>query len=98
MLAIWLITAYDSDFACTGKHPWHAAYGVTASGRRVRAGVTVACDRALLGRRILIEGIGVRRCDDTGRLVVGHHVDVYVSGHAEAKMLGRRWRRVVVLP
>lgn len=94
----WLITFYCACLICTGKHPGESGYGITASGRAVHEMVTVACTPALLGRRILIEGIGVRRCDDTGRLVVGHHVDVYVSGHAEAKRLGRRWRRVVVLP
>lgn len=99
LLAVtWLVTFYDADAACTGKRPGHPAYGITRSGRMVQEGVTAACDRKLLGRTVWIEGLGPRRCDDTGRLVRGRHVDVYVRSHGEALRLGRQKRMVAVLP
>lgn len=97
LLLAWLVTFYDADKACTGKSPGHPAYGITRSGYRVREGVTVACDKSLLGKHVWIEGLGLRMCDDTGRLVRGKHVDVYVRSHAEAVKLGRQKRRVEVL-
>lgn len=94
----WLITFFCACWICCGKHPGDPAYGITASGRRAYQGLTVACDRALLGRTVWIEGLGDRRCDDTGRLVTGRHIDVYVIRHEDAVRLGRQRRRVGVLP
>lgn len=96
-LAVWVITFYCSDFICTGKNPSHRAYGITASGHRAYQGLTVACDRALLGKTVWIEGLGDRRCDDTGRLVTGRHIDVYVVHHEDAVRQGRQKRRVGVI-
>lgn len=98
MLHTWLITFYCACLLCCGKAPHDRAYGITASGRRAYQGLTVACDRKLLGRTVWIEGLGDRRCDDTGRLVTGRHIDVYVVRHDDAVRLGRQKRRVGVLP
>lgn len=94
----WLITFYCVCLLCCGKTPRHPAYGITRSGNRVEVGVTVACDERLLGRAVWIEGMGVRFCDDTGRLVRGRHIDVYVKSHAEGVRRGRQKRVVRVLP
>lgn len=98
MTPAWLITFYCLCLICTGKSPHRHGYGITRSGRYAEVDVTVACDRSLLGRMVWIEGVGVRVCDDTGRLVVGQHIDVYVKTHAEAVALGRKLRQVEVLP
>lgn len=94
----WLLTFYCACILCTGKTPHQHGYGITASGHRAYQGLTVACDRKLLRREVWIEGLGLRRCDDTGRLVTGRHIDVYVIRHSDAVALGRQKRRVGVLP
>lgn len=98
MLHTWLITFFCACVLCCGKPRTHPAYGITASGHQAYQGLTVACDRKLLHREVWIEGLGTRRCDDTGRLIHGRHLDVYVLDHAEATRLGRQKRRVGLLP
>jgi 3D (Asp-Asp-Asp) domain-containing protein len=93
----WLITWYCACWICCGKMPGHPAYGITASGRQAYSGLTVACDKRLLGRTVWIEGMGDRRCDDTGRLIRGRHIDVYVLRHEDAVRLGRQKRKVGVI-
>lgn len=98
VLHTWLITWYCACLLCCGKPRADPAYGFTASGHRAYSGLTVACDRKLLHREVWIEGLGLRRCDDTGRLVSGRHIDVYVLRHDEAVRLGRQRRKVGLLP
>jgi 3D (Asp-Asp-Asp) domain-containing protein len=60
----------------------------TASGTTPRPYITVACDRAYLGHKFDIEGIGVVICEDTGGAIKGEgRFDLYVSDVQEA----RRW-------
>ncbi len=69
----------------------------TASGRCARSNHTVAVDRSVvpLGADVWIEGLGIRRADDVGGGIRGHHIDVYHGadvGMKEAQTLTRRGR------
>lgn len=63
----------------------------------------MAADRAVLplNSRIRVYGAGRYSGDytveDTGGKVDGHHIDVYMPSHAEAKKFGRQRVKVVVL-
>jgi 3D (Asp-Asp-Asp) domain-containing protein len=100
LLAGWLVTAYDLDFACTGKYPSHKAWGITTSGRVTVEHHTIACPPSLpLGSVISIPSIGeyLLVCDDRGGKIKGRHVDLFMGTHEEALRFGRRRLEVNVL-
>ena len=74
----------------------------TTSGTDAREGI-VAADPAVLplGSRIRISGTdaydGEYLVTDTGALVKGRHIDVYLNSHREAKQFGCKMVRVQVL-
>ena len=76
--------------------------GTGASGKWSHPG-TVAADRNVLplNSRIRIYGAGrysgEYTVEDSGNKVDGHHIDVYMPSHAEAKKFGRQRVKVVVL-
>ncbi|WP_338461597.1 3D domain-containing protein [Brevibacillus borstelensis] len=85
------MTAYTSGPESTGKAPGHPAYGITASGARVREGVTAACPPELpFGTRVLIAGVGERTCLDRGGAIKGRRLDVYIADRSEALRFGRK--------
>lgn len=100
------ITNYTlSPNECTWK-PGHTNYGITASGKRATEGVTVAADWSVLpkGTKIYIEGIGIREVQDTGNLVKGNVIDVFVGdpqvdrgSQSRAKSFGRQVRKVWII-
>jgi 3D (Asp-Asp-Asp) domain-containing protein len=90
-IVLWLLTAYCPCLVCTGGS------GVTKSGTKPRAGVTVACSPELLGLRVRIAGYGIRVCEDTGSAVRGKHVDVYFDNHKDAVQFGLKRADVEVL-
>jgi 3D (Asp-Asp-Asp) domain-containing protein len=65
--------------------------GVTASGRRARAG-TVAADvtRYPFGTVVYVPGYGYGRVEDTGGAIKGDKLDLWFDSHAEAEEWGRR--------
>ncbi|QHW35740.1 hypothetical protein GZH47_33140 (plasmid) [Paenibacillus rhizovicinus] len=77
-------TYYDADYQSTGKSPGDHGYGITASGRHVQAGVTVSVDPKVIPLGSWIEilypngKVERRRADDTGRLIKGKHLDIYI--------------------
>lgn len=98
-------TIYDSNYASTGKRPGHPAYGITASGRKVKNGVTVAVDPNVipLGSWIEIKypdgRVEKRRADDTGRLIKGHKLDIYVPDAEVSKFRkGQVKARIISVP
>jgi len=71
---------------------------VTADGRLVRPGITVACPKELaLGHMIYIDGIGPRVCEDRGSAIVGKRLDVAFKTPEAALLFGKRWMRVGVI-
>jgi 3D (Asp-Asp-Asp) domain-containing protein len=95
---VFEVTAYTAYEESTGKTPGHPAFGITASGRRVQAGVTAACPRELeFGTWLEIEGVGKRRCDDRGGAISGKKLDIYMPERADALEFGRRRLKVRIL-
>jgi 3D (Asp-Asp-Asp) domain-containing protein len=84
-------TAYCACKICTGKEPGHPAYGITASGERVRPGM-VAVDPTVipLGTRLWVEGYGEAEALDTGGAIKGKIIDVYFPSHQQALEWGRK--------
>jgi 3D (Asp-Asp-Asp) domain-containing protein len=79
-------TAYCSCAKCCGKSD-----GITASGTQARQG-TLAVDPDLipLGSRVYIKGLGWYCAEDTGRLIKGNRVDIWLPSHEEAVEFGRK--------
>ncbi len=84
-------TAYCACKICTGKTPDHPAYGITASGEKVRPGV-IAVDPTVipLGTRLWVEGYGEALAADTGGAIRGRKIDVYFPSHQQALEWGRK--------
>jgi 3D (Asp-Asp-Asp) domain-containing protein len=79
----------------------HSQKGRTASGTTSHVG-TVAADPAVLplGSRINVTGAGryagEYTVEDTGALVKGRHIDIFMPTEAEAKRFGRQRVRVQI--
>ena len=77
--------------------------GETASGVQTRKGIVAADPDVLpLGSRIRVDGLGSRLSrtyvvEDTGRLVKGREIDIFMYSCDAAKDFGRRPARVRVL-
>lgn len=76
------ITYYCACKKCCGKDN-----GITASGVKAQAGVTVAADTSKLpfGSKIYINGIGWRTVQDRGGNIKGNRLDIYISSHDDTK-------------
>jgi 3D (Asp-Asp-Asp) domain-containing protein len=94
---VWL-TSYCSCSICTGRSsPDVGGHGLTRAGTRPRALVTVAADPAVFPIGTILELNGHRRVvvEDTGNLVAGHQLDVYLGSsamHDDAVQFGVRRR------
>ncbi|RXZ79316.1 DUF348 domain-containing protein [Paenibacillaceae bacterium] len=86
------LTAYTAGEASTGKKKGDKYYGITASGAKVKEGHTIAVDPKVipLGWWVYIEGIGLRRAEDTGGAIKGNKIDVYFESESYAKKFGRK--------
>lgn len=88
----YVVTAYALGDGFTPTH------GITASGRRVKSGVTAACPKSIpFGTRVDIESVGVRTCWDRGGRITDGHIDVYVKDIRRAVVFGKRRLNVRVL-
>ncbi|MBF0345764.1 MAG: 3D domain-containing protein [Nitrospirae bacterium] len=87
------ITAYDNSKKSCGK--W-AKYNKTKSGTTPHRFRTVAVDPLIIpiGSLVYIEGIGWRVAEDSGKLVKGKIIDLFVESHNEAKQFGRQKLKV----
>ena len=67
---------------------------LTASGTCASSGRTVAVDPELipLGSEVLIEGVGVRRAEDTGGRIRGQHIDLYAGTDLTLRQANARTR------
>lgn len=92
------VTSYTAYEESTSKSPGHPAFGITASGRKVQAGVTAACPRELpFGTRLRIENVGVRVCYDRGGAIKNKKLDVYIPNLTEARKFGRKRLKVEII-
>lgn len=89
------VTAYTEAEDECGKPIGHPAYGITASGEKVRRGI-IAVDTSVIPMhsKVIIEGLGKWSGEyvakDTGGAIVGNRIDIYVPTKQEAFELGRR--------
>lgn len=91
-------TAYTEGIESCGKLPTHPAYGITASGKRVKEGMIAVDTRYIpFGTRVYIEGLGVYVAEDTGGAIKGNRIDIYMSDLNKAIEFGRQNRRVIIL-
>jgi uncharacterized protein YabE (DUF348 family)/3D (Asp-Asp-Asp) domain-containing protein len=86
------LTAYSADVASTGKSEANPGFGMTFTGTKVTEGRTIAVDPKVipLGWWVYIEGIGLRRAEDTGSAVKGQLIDVYFDSHDYANKFGMK--------
>ena len=93
-------TAYTAGRESTGKSRSHPLYGITASGKMVREGHTLACPRSLpLGTRIyIVETDTLYTCEDRGGAIVEGKLDIYMNDLAQARSWGRRTVHAYILP
>ena len=89
---IYKITAYCSCAKCCGK-----TNGITASGRKAKAGRTIAAPRGFrFGQKLSING-KTYVVEDRGGAIKGNRIDLYVNSHSEALRWGVRYLPVKVL-
>ena len=66
----------------------------TSSGTTPIPGKTMACDKANMGRKFEIDGIGILDCTDTGGAIAGPgRFDIYLETYEEAIEFGRQTLR-----
>ncbi len=70
----------------------------TYSGEPPIPGVTAAGHVDLIGRKVLIEGVGVRRINDIGGAIGKDNLDLVFATREDALNWGRQDRKVVILP
>lgn len=76
----------------------YSDYGITASGELVREGFVAAdIDIFPFGTILFIETVGIVIVKDTGGLVEGNIIDVYMKNEADAWKFGRKKLKTYVL-
>jgi 3D (Asp-Asp-Asp) domain-containing protein len=86
-------------FRMTAYTRYRRSSGRTASGTRPSHERTVAVDPRVipLGTKIEIEGVGVRIAEDTGRLIKGRKLDVFLPSVQACTRFGVRSRKVYII-
>lgn len=89
------ITHYCACKKCCGEN----AQGITASGKRVEEGKTIAVDKKVIkmGSKVLIDGYGEYEAQDTGSAIKGNIIDVYVADHNQALQMGVVYKNVYLV-
>jgi 3D (Asp-Asp-Asp) domain-containing protein len=103
LLTILTISAYNgtSDTASPYVATAYVLRGITASGERVREGIIAADPKVLpLGTVVEIRGMGRYVVKDTGRLIKGRRIDIWMPLRRDAIQFGRRtvYLTVVSMP
>ncbi len=86
------ITAYCPCEICNGRWTGQPA----KNGEEMEAGLTIAVDPDVipLGSYVYIEGVGVRKAQDTGSAIRGDKIDLFFSTHGETQEWGVRYLKV----
>lgn len=84
------LTAYTAGYESTGKSPTDPDYGITSNGSVAKDGETIAVDPNVIpiGSTVYIEGIGIRKAEDTGGAIKGARIDVFMNNLAQAISFG----------
>lgn len=97
-------TAYTASFKDTGKTPDHPAFGITASGMRVKKGVIAVDPKVIpLGTKVYVEvagntpDYGFAVAADTGGGVKGDIIDLYFDDQAYVDSWGVKRVKVYIL-
>lgn len=82
-----------------GKSPGSPGYGYTATGVKAVEGRTIAVDPNVipLGWWVYIDGVGLRRAEDTGGSIKGSKIDVFFENRDDALRFGRKRGKTVYL-
>ncbi|MCR8636018.1 3D domain-containing protein [Paenibacillus radicis (ex Xue et al. 2023)] len=94
------LTAYTAGIESTGKTASHPQYGITYSGSKAEEGRTIAVDPSIIpiGTTVYIDGVGIRKAEDTGSAVRGSRIDVFMDDVGQALNFGvKRNVKVYVL-
>lgn len=101
---IFEVTAYTLREEECGKSPDDPYYGITASGKKVKAWHTVAAPKEIpFGTKIYIPYFkdkpnkGIFVIEDRGGAIKGNRLDVYMESLSEALEFGRRKLEVYIL-
>lgn len=82
---VYIVTAYCACTKCCGPD----AIGYTASGKKVKEGVTIAAPRRIpFGTKLKIEGVGERIVSDRLAIRYDDRIDVFFNSHEKAKQFG----------
>jgi len=88
---IYKITAYCSCAKCCGK-----SNGITACGKKAKAGRTIAAPRGFaFGTKLSING-KTYVVEDRGGAIKGNRIDVYMNSHSQALAWGVKYLPVKV--
>ena len=93
LLTILTLSAYNgtSDTATPYVATAYVLRGITASGERVREGIIAADPKVLpLGTVVEIRGMGQYVVKDTGRLIKGKRIDIWMPKRKDAMQFGKR--------
>lgn len=86
-------TGYCPCSQCCGK-----SNGMTASGNKAKAGVTVAMpSNYSFGTKIEIKGMGTYIVQDRGGAIKGNKIDIFFNTHQEALNFGRKTVYIKIL-
>ena len=99
MLPIGTFTAYSCRGITTeAEKLMNCPNGITSSGTKPEAGVTLACDPELKGKDVYLPELGtVLKCEDLGSRIVGDRFDIYLDTIQEAYEWGVREMRYKIL-
>lgn len=82
---VYTVTAYCACKKCCGPN----AMGITASGKKVQEGVTIAASRSIpFGTKMKIEGVGIREVQDRLHRKYDNRIDIFFNSHEKAKLFG----------
>jgi len=87
------ITKYTEGYKSCGKYPSNPEYGITASGKRVKAAHTIAMDKRFpFGTLVQIEGFDtIFEVEDRGGAITDNDVDIYIPEHPDGENLADIW-------
>lgn len=90
------VTAYTSGPESTGKAPGDPAYGIGKFGKVGPGAIAAPVPPYHPGQRMFVPGYGLGTVRDTGKAIVGDHLDIWLPNVQQARQWGRRQADVEV--